>query len=68
MAYVYHLAPAAASGLEANSIGTEEDLANHMGLFLQKTNIIRDYLVRGGVVGCRWGGGGAGRRVNCAIP
>lgn len=22
-----------------------EDLANHMGLFLQKTNIIRDYLV-----------------------
>lgn len=21
-----------------------EDLANHMGLFLQKTNIIRDYL------------------------
>lgn len=23
----------------------QEDLANHMGLFLQKTNIIRDYLV-----------------------
>ncbi|KAG2450142.1 hypothetical protein HYH02_000245 [Chlamydomonas schloesseri] len=34
----------AASGLEAAAIGTEEDLANHMGLFLQKTNIIRDYL------------------------
>ncbi len=23
----------------------QEDLSNHMGLFLQKTNIIRDYLV-----------------------
>ncbi len=26
----------------------QEDLANHMGLFLQKTNIIRDYLVGSG--------------------
>lgn len=35
----------AASGCEAKSFATEMDvLANHMGLFLQKTNIIRDYL------------------------
>ncbi|KAG1666441.1 hypothetical protein FOA52_015111 [Chlamydomonas sp. UWO 241] len=34
----------ASSGLEAAEIGTQEGLANHMGLFLQKTNIIRDYL------------------------
>ncbi|GLC35682.1 hypothetical protein PLESTB_000483400 [Pleodorina starrii] len=34
----------AACGLESPSIAVEEDLANHMGLFLQKTNIIRDYL------------------------
>jgi phytoene/squalene synthetase len=26
-------------------MSTQEGLANHMGLFLQKTNIIRDYLV-----------------------
>lgn len=36
----------ASSGLEAESVRTEVDLANHMGLFLQKVNIIRDYLVR----------------------
>jgi|EP00670_Eutreptiella_braarudii_P005514 farnesyl-diphosphate farnesyltransferase len=34
----------AASGLENPSIGTELDVANSMGLFLQKVNIIRDYL------------------------
>ncbi|XP_065843064.1 squalene synthase-like [Oscarella lobularis] len=34
----------AASGLENEQIGKEEKLANAMGLFLQKTNIIRDYL------------------------
>jgi farnesyl-diphosphate farnesyltransferase len=34
----------AASGLEAASVGRELDRANEMGLFLQKTNIIRDYL------------------------
>jgi len=33
-----------ASGLEAEEVGLDEDLANSMGLFLQKTNIIRDYL------------------------
>lgn len=33
-----------ASGLEATVIGQDTDLANSMGLFLQKTNIIRDYL------------------------
>ena len=26
------------------SVGQQDDLANHMGLFLQKVNIIRDYL------------------------
>lgn len=34
----------AATGLEDPSVAKEEALANHMGLFLQKTNIIRDYL------------------------
>lgn len=33
-----------ASGLEAADIGGDEARANSMGLFLQKTNIIRDYL------------------------
>lgn len=33
-----------ASGLEDPSIGENIKLANSMGLFLQKTNIIRDYL------------------------
>ena len=33
----------AASGLEDESFGTELDLSNSMGLFLQKTNITRDY-------------------------
>jgi farnesyl-diphosphate farnesyltransferase len=36
---------AAASGLEDPKIAKDKSLANHMGLFLQKTNIIRDYLV-----------------------
>jgi len=34
----------AASGLEAASFGSELYLSDQMGLFLQKTNIIRDYL------------------------
>ena len=34
----------ASSGLESKEFYEMEDLANHMGLFLQKTNIIRDYL------------------------
>jgi len=34
----------AASGLEASSLANEVHLSNQMGLFLQKTNIIRDYL------------------------
>lgn len=33
-----------ASGLEDPQLATETKLANSMGLFLQKTNIIRDYL------------------------
>ncbi|TRY86758.1 hypothetical protein DNTS_004240 [Danionella cerebrum] len=33
-----------ASHLEDPEIGSDEELANSMGLFLQKTNIIRDYL------------------------
>ncbi len=37
----------AVSGLEDPRIGEEDELATHMGLFLQKTNIIRDYLVSG---------------------
>ena len=32
------------SGLEGPQVSTSEDTANHMGLFLQKTNIIRDFL------------------------
>lgn len=43
---------AAYSGLESESYSELSELSNHMGLFLQKTNIIRDYLV---------GGRGAGR-------
>lgn len=38
--------PAASSGLESAQFARAEVLSNHMGLFLQKTNIIRDYLVR----------------------
>ncbi|KAG2500085.1 hypothetical protein HYH03_002362 [Edaphochlamys debaryana] len=34
----------ATSGLESPAMAAQEGLANHMGLFLQKTNIIRDYL------------------------
>jgi len=34
----------AGSGLEEPEVGTQLALANSMGLFLQKTNIIRDYL------------------------
>ncbi|WIA33097.1 hypothetical protein OEZ86_006251 [Tetradesmus obliquus] len=34
----------ASSGLESASYARAEVLSNHMGLFLQKTNIIRDYL------------------------
>ena len=34
----------AASGLEREEVGEDHHLANSMGLFLQKTNIIRDYL------------------------
>lgn len=34
----------AISGLEEAHIGDNHQLANNMGLFLQKTNIIRDYL------------------------
>lgn len=34
----------ASSGLESPELGKNEALSNHMGLFLQKTNIIRDYL------------------------
>jgi farnesyl-diphosphate farnesyltransferase len=33
-----------ASGLEAKEIAEKRELSNTMGLFLQKTNIIRDYL------------------------
>ena len=33
-----------ASGLEREEVGKDDRLANSMGLFLQKTNIIRDYL------------------------
>jgi hypothetical protein len=53
---------AASSGLEDRRYASTEALSNHMGLFLQKTNIIRDYLVRGlrgavsaGSMGLRWG-------------
>ena len=34
----------AASKLEDAMVGEDDKLANSMGLFLQKTNIIRDYL------------------------
>lgn len=34
----------AASGLERSSLGADIHLSDQMGLFLQKTNIIRDYL------------------------
>lgn len=33
-----------ASRLEDPEVGQDTELANSMGLFLQKTNIIRDYL------------------------
>ena len=33
-----------ASNLEDSVVGEDKALANSMGLFLQKTNIIRDYL------------------------
>lgn len=33
-----------ASQLEDPEVGQDTELANSMGLFLQKTNIIRDYL------------------------
>lgn len=33
-----------ASLLEDSEVGQDTELANSMGLFLQKTNIIRDYL------------------------
>ena len=33
-----------ASGLELEEVGRDQKMANSMGLFLQKTNIIRDYL------------------------
>lgn len=33
-----------ASELESAEVGEDHQLANSMGLFLQKTNIIRDYL------------------------
>jgi farnesyl-diphosphate farnesyltransferase len=33
----------AASGLETDELSKERELSNTMGLFLQKTNIIRDY-------------------------
>ena len=36
-----------ASGKEAAEVGRDTQLANSMGLFLQKTNIIRDYLEDG---------------------
>ena len=32
------------SELESSEVGEDHQLANSMGLFLQKTNIIRDYL------------------------
>ena len=38
----------ASSGLESQEFADMQALSNHMGLFLQKTNIIRDYLVRPG--------------------
>lgn len=41
------------TGLESEEFYKHEALANGMGLFLQKTNIIRDYLV-GGWVGSKY--------------
>lgn len=38
-------APPASSGLESSYFMKHEDLSNEMGLFLQKVNITRDYLV-----------------------
>lgn len=57
----------ATSGLESPSFGKADVLANHMGLFLQKTNIIRDYLVGGGTAGTRRGAdpGGGGHTAMC---
>lgn len=43
----------AASGLESASLASELHLSDQMGLFLQKTNIIRDYLYVGKT--CIWG-------------
>lgn len=37
--------------MESESFHDMEELSNHMGLFLQKTNIIRDYLVGGWLQG-----------------
>ena len=34
----------AGSGLESKTFAAQAELSNEMGLFLQKTNIIRDYL------------------------
>jgi len=34
-------------------VARDKSLANHMGLFLQKTNIIRDYLVSRGGAGAQ---------------
>lgn len=50
MLCICDLSPAA--GYEARDFSKHEGLANDMGLFLQKTNIIRDYLV--GACSC-WG-------------
>ncbi len=44
---------AASSGLESEEVRDMSDLANHMGLLLQKTNIIRDYLVSSHTC-CSW--------------
>lgn len=41
---MYALQLFASSQLESEEFADMEYLANHMGLFLQKTNIIRDYL------------------------
>lgn len=50
----------AASKLEDDTLTQADSLSNHMALLLQKTNIIRDYLVRCvcGVVFCGGGLGG----------
>jgi hypothetical protein len=61
MQCVHALCSAATSGLESASYAKADALANQMGLFLQKTNIIRDYLVSSGpgLLGARGGDGGA---------